>query len=91
LLHESKSPAKAGEVITLARTEDDAANAVLDLYRSIGQNPLPEACMLWLLRTPEDTAEGYIWSLNLSAENRLFIQECFNQTYRKEALDAEAE
>lgn len=77
-------PVKAFGVLAQLKTEDDAANAVLDGYRAIGQNPLPEACCLWLLRAPHDTAEGYIWSLKLSAENRQFIQDCYNRRYRME-------
>lgn len=84
LLKEPMGHVGAGEVLAPCRTEDDAANAVLGLYRAIGQNPLPEACMLWLLRANEDTAEGYIWSLGLSPENRAFVQECYNTPYRKE-------
>lgn len=74
----------AWQVLAPHGTEDDAANAVLSLYRAIGQNPLPEAGMLWLLRAPEDTAEGYIWSLNLSKENREFVQKCYNTKYKEE-------
>ena len=36
-------------------TEEEAVNFVLDAYREIGQNILPEAYATWLLRHPEDT------------------------------------
>lgn len=65
-----------------AGTEDDAANLVLDGYRAHGQNFLPEAECLWLTRMDGDTAAGYIASLNLSAQNREFLTQCFNQKYK---------
>lgn len=69
-------------------TESDAANAVLDAYRFIGQNPVPEAYALWLLRSEDDTAMQYISSLNLSDENRKFLEECY---YRKDWYHDDAE
>lgn len=91
IIRETVGPVCTGEVISACPTEDDAANAVLDLYRSIDQNPLPEACMLWLLRNPEDTAEGYIWSLGLSSANRAFIEDCYNRGYRLETQQDDGE
>lgn len=70
------------EILKGIRVEDDAANLVIDGYRAINQNPLPEAGMLWLLRTPEDTAEGYICSLGLTPENRDFILDCYNRKWK---------
>jgi len=75
-------PAKAYDVLHECKTESEAANTVLDAYRFGEQNPLPEAHCLWLLRTSTDTAEGYIWSLDLSTENREFIQHCFNLEWK---------
>lgn len=62
--------------------ENTAANLVLDAYRAIKQNPIPEAEALWLLRSPDDSASAYIWSLDLSQENRDYIQYCFNQKWK---------
>ena len=64
--------------------EHACANLVLDGYRAIQQNPLPEAEALWLLRSHDDSGAGYIWSLNLSDANRAFIVECFNSKYKME-------
>lgn len=75
-------PAAAYRTLKDCTTEVEAANTVLDAYRFAGQNPLPEAHCLWLLRTPQDTAQGYIWSLALSEENRAFVLECFNKPWR---------
>lgn len=78
-----------GEVSALAALEhvsceNHAANLVINGYRAIGQNPLPEAEALWLIRMRGDTAAGYIWSLDLTPLNRAFIQECFSRKYRME-------
>lgn len=81
---DSVGPACTAEILSCCPTEDVAANTVLDLYRTIDQNPLPEACMLWLLRSPEDNAEGYIWGLGLSEQNREFVLDCYNREYRVE-------
>jgi len=68
--------------------ESDAANLVLDEYRKINQNPLPEAWCLWLLRWAGDTCYEYITSLDLSDENRTFLEECYE---RKWFTDEEAQ
>ena len=62
--------------------EDEAANLVLDAYRAINQNPVPEAEALWLLRSPDDSACAYIWSLGLSDENRAYFLECYNSKWK---------
>lgn len=54
----------------------EAANTVLDGYRSIDQNPLPEGWLLWLLRWPGDTFWQYLQELYLTEENRRFVHEC---------------
>lgn len=60
------------------------ANFVIDAYRQIDQNPLPEATLLWLLRWEGDSALAYIESLALTDENRRYIHECStNRVWRK--------
>lgn len=76
--------AKALSVLDGIETEDHAANLVINAYREIDQNPLPEAEALWLTRAPGDTASGYIWSLNLTERNREFIKDCFNRQWKIE-------
>jgi len=76
-----------GEVAALTALKDivcenHAANLVINAYRVINQNPLPEAEALWLQRMPGDTAAGYIWSTELTDNNRMFIQDCYNRKYR---------
>ena len=70
------------EILRNVETEDTAANLVLDAYRAINQNPVPEAEALWLLRSPDDSASGYIWSLVLSDENRAFFSDCYNRKWK---------
>ena len=77
-------PKGAFDFLNEIDNENDAANLVLDAYRTINQNPLPEAAALWLLRAPHDTAPGYIWSLDLHQLNRDFIADCFNRKWRTE-------
>lgn len=55
---------------------NDAANIVLDAYRVINQNPIPEAWLLWLLRWHNDNVLKYFDELELSPANRDFINEC---------------
>lgn len=76
-----------GEVAALTalkgiECENHCANLVLNAYRAINQNPLPEAEALWLARTPDDSAASYIWSLDLTERNRQFILDCFNRKYK---------
>lgn len=61
--------------------ESEAANLVLDAYRAIRQNPLPEGWMLWLLRWPGDTIYEYFHELDLSEDNRDYITECFEDQW----------
>lgn len=55
---------------------EHAANFVINAYKEIYQNPLPEATLLWLLRWKDDSALKYIESLALTEENRRYIHEC---------------
>lgn len=80
-------PKMAHDALSGLRAEDDAANLVIDGYRAINQNPLPEAAAMWLLRAPHDTAPGYIWSLDLTPQNRDFIGDCFNRKWKRDEQD----
>lgn len=63
-------------------SEPHMANFVINQYREIDQNPLPEAEALWLLRCRGDSAIGYIWSLELTERNKAFILDCYNRPYK---------
>lgn len=53
-----------------------AANLVIDAYRAIDQNVLAEGWLLWLTRWPKDNVVSYIQGLELSEDNRAFVQNC---------------
>jgi hypothetical protein len=73
--------AAAYNILKDVPTEDAAANLVIDGYRAINQNPLPEGAAMWLLRSRDDSFAGYVWSLNLSEQNRAFILRFFNEKW----------
>jgi hypothetical protein len=51
-------------------------NEVIGAYREINQNPLPEAWLLWLLRSPTDNVWSYFNELPWTEANRAFLAEC---------------
>lgn len=65
-------------------TEEEAANRVLDAYRAIDQNPLPEGWLLWLLRSDDDTFWKYLHELELTPANKAFIYDCANRVWFKQ-------
>lgn len=69
-------PAAAYDILRNCADESEAANIVLSGYREIDQNPLPEGWLLWLLRWPGDNFWDYATSLNLTEENRSYLDEC---------------
>jgi len=69
-------PAGAYSALQHIKCEHDAANTVIDAYRSIDQNPLPEGYLLWLLRWHGDSFVQYVQELSLSDKNKEFIREC---------------
>ncbi|UAW09953.1 5'-3' exonuclease [Acinetobacter phage APK86] len=56
-----------------------AVNLVLDAYRAIDQNPIPEAEALWLLRNREDSAYKYLMEHELSKDNLHFLEDCYHE------------
>ena len=63
--------------------EHEAVNLVLDGYREIDQNPVPEAEAMWLLRTREDNSYKYFTENELTTENRAFLDDCwFNRRWK---------
>lgn len=59
----------------------DVCNEVIDQYRKIDQNPLPEAWMLWMLRTPTDNVWRYFSELPFTQENRSYLDECVTRDW----------
>lgn len=85
LKYEGKKCGARGAINALEfiESEDHAANLVINAYREIAQNPLPEAEALWLLRVPDDSALAYMWSLDLTERNREYLVECSNQDWKE--------
>lgn len=75
------------EHINSIADESACANKVIDMYREIDQNPLPEGELMWLTRWPNDSFYNYINELNLSADNKTFIAECNKRDWREACQD----
>ena len=69
-------PALAYNSLHSIQTEDEVANFVIDGYRKINQNPLPEGWLLWLTRHPRDSFWQYLSELRLTPANIDFINDC---------------
>lgn len=67
--------------------EDEAVNLVLDGYRVLDQNIIPEGAAMWLLRSHDDDVYKYLVSNELTAENRAYLDDCYYN--RKWTLTAE--
>lgn len=70
--------------------EHDAVNTVLDGYRAIDQNPVPEAEAMWLLRHRGDNSYAYFTSNELTTANKDFLDDCYySRTWKltQEAYD----
>lgn len=57
--------------------EHEAVNLVIDGYRVIDQNIIPEGVAMWLLRNPTDHVYKYFISNELTSENRAFLDDCY--------------
>ena len=78
-------PVGAYEVLRDCSDCSDAANRVIGAYRAINQNPLAEGWLLWLQRNPDDNVWEYLKELDLSAENREFVNDCVQREWFKKA------
>lgn len=83
-------PRKAYEVIAGTASESEAANVVLNAYRKIHQNPIPEGECMWLIRHKQDSFVEYARKLDLTKENLDYLRECYRLDYRmtQEEYDA---
>lgn len=63
-------------------SEDHAANLVINGYRAINQNPLPEGEALWLTRCDGDSFVHYVLSLDLTDTNRDFLMDCYGRKWK---------
>ena len=69
-------PVLAYNSIQGIQSESDTANFVLNGYRNINQNPIPEGWLLLLLRWPGDTFWAYLNELDIEPSNLDFINDC---------------
>lgn len=74
-------PATAFAALDPVQSIDDCANLVLDAYRKIDQNPLPEGWFLWMLRWPGDTFWNYLSELNITGVNRDYLNACVKRDW----------
>ena len=83
LSYEGKTcgPVKTFEVLHPLRDIEAVCNTVIDAYREIDQNPLPEAWLLWLLRHPADNVWRYFDELPFSFANRAFLDSCVSRDW----------
>jgi DNA polymerase-1 len=82
-------PSAAYNALKHFKCQHAAANAVLDAYREINQNPLPEGYLLWLLRWPGDSFMNYLSELSLSDKNKEYIRECGTRDWFSSEVPAE--
>lgn len=69
-------------------TEQDVARYVLGLYRDAGQNPWPEAWLLWLYRTEKYSFHSHLQHLGLLDDSDLGIwlkQQCKLKWFNKDS------
>ena len=66
----------AYQALVNLETEAELSNFVVSAYRSIGQNVLAEAWLLWLLRSPKDSAYIYLLDCGLTPENLEYVKAC---------------
>lgn len=71
----------AYECLNPLKTIEEVANTVLDAYRAINQNPLPEGYLLWMLRWEGDSFWNYLNELPISNVNRVYLNECVTRQW----------
>lgn len=69
-------PKGALEALDGIDCEHEAANIVVDLYKSGNQNPWPEAFLLHMLRSPADTIHDKFGEIEWTPQNEEFLNEC---------------
>ena len=84
-------PSGAYQALKDVKDIHEAANTVISGYRAIDQNPLPEGWMLWLLRWEGDTFWQYLQELNISDDNRRFLEDCAGRRWFDEGGEASSE
>lgn len=81
----------AFEYLDYITDETYCANAVINAYRAIDQNPIPEGWLLWLLRSPTDTFWAYLNELDWTPANRVFLDDCVRREWFKQPEEQQEE
>lgn len=76
-------PSTAFDVLDPLKDIHTVANTVIDAYRHIDQNPIPEGWLLWMLRHPGDSFWKYCQEIEWSNFNKEFLQECMTRPWYK--------
>ncbi len=77
-------PVLAYNVLKDVKCQHAAANLVIDGYRAINQNPLPEGMALWLHRSEADDFTQYVQQLALTPDNAAFIRDKLQEPLYRE-------
>ena len=75
---------RAYNLIKDIEDEQDCANFVLECYKSINQNPLPEGSLLWLLRDEHDSFVKYLKEFNFNQEIKEFLHDCYLRNWQND-------
>lgn len=76
--------ATAMELLDPIKDESECANFVIDAYREINQNVVAEGEAMWLVRNHDDSAYKYMLSLDLSPQNKQFVEDTNATAWRDE-------
>lgn len=58
---------------------DEAVNFIIDAYKAIDQNIIPEAEAMWLLRNPQDNSFKFFNEFSLTDSNLNYLNECYHE------------
>ncbi len=81
--------AGAFDALSPINDEHEAVNFVIDGYRKINQNIIPEAEAMWLLRNPKDSSYIYLSEHDLTPDNKAFLDECYHERKWRNELEIE--
>lgn len=79
--------AGAFEALDPIKDKHEAVNFVIEAYKEINQNIIPEAEAMWLLRNAQDNSLKFFMEHDLTDSNLNFLNECYHD--RKWKMDAD--
>lgn len=81
-------PDAAYKALKDAKDIHEAANIVFDAYRAENQNIIAEGYLLWLLRSHDDHVLKYFNEMQLTEQNRRFLDECTKRDWYRSTSTA---